>query len=228
MITNIIIISIVVLFIVIGVFRGFLGTVLGFVSVVAALICSYYLSGILGKLVYDMFIADELSANISEYIYRYGASYAADNFINALPSWAEKFISVFAKVPDFDVSMVANSVNISADNAISTTTTLIVDAVADLVVPLISSVFMMFLFLVLMIIFKLISRVILKIVDFPVLKQINAVLGGVFGAAEGVIVVFLVALIAYYVMSSNYPQLLKDSSVTGVLFKTIYNSFRLN
>lgn len=53
----------------------------------------------------------------------------------------------------------------------------------------------------------------------PVFLKINRVLGAIFGLAEGVILIFLLLTVCYWIPSESLHELLGNSTVVGAIFR---------
>ena len=72
---------------------------------------------------------------------------------------------------------------------------------------------------ILLIIVKKLIRVVLRIFNIPVIIQVNQSFGGVLGALEGILFVWLAVNIFYVIMFFSNPEVTANSLVAGNLFK---------
>lgn len=216
MLTDIIIISIIALFVLIGTFRGLAKSLLNLAGILVTAISAYYLSKYISELVYDEFIKDNIIQNLEQIIQQNGVEYALNNSFEALPLWIGGMFSAFlalfgANANDFN-NTIGTTISESAANGIER-------AVAPSVIMLLGLLLMIIFFIVIYIIVKKLIKLVLKVFEIPIIKQINKLLGGVLGAVEGLIIVWFAVNIFYSLASVSNPQLLSEFYITGELFK---------
>ena len=216
MIADIIIISIIALFVIIGIARGMAKSLLSLAGIVVTAISAYYLSKYCSEYIYDMFVKDNIIRNLEQTIQQYGFEYAANNSIDALPLWIGGMLSGIlalfgATASDFN-SNIGTTISESAASAIER-------AVAPSVIMIFWLLLMIIFFIVIYIIVKKLIKLVLKVFEIPIIKQINKLLGGVLGAVEGLVVVWFAVNIFYTVASISNPELFAELYITGELFK---------
>lgn len=218
MIIDIILIAVIVLFAVIGMKRGIAKTLLNIAGLVLSAIAAYYLAGLLSRSMYDAFIKQTVMQNIQQIIQQNGADYAVNNCLEAMPAWINGVLSFIVglfgmTVGDFEKHMtIPDGVSESVAQTVENT-------VAPVITSLLEFVFLVVLFIVLFIIAKKLVKLASKVFDIPVIKQINRLLGGVLGIAEGVVIVFVAANILGFSMQFSNPVLLNGGIFSGAVFK---------
>ena len=187
---DIIVALLLILFAVIGVRRGFIKSVvrlLGFVvSVVGAALVSAPIAGWL----YDSFLHVQAQALV--------AAKVEEGVAAASATLAEQVESVLASLPHGVQSLLAvYGVDASGMTGnVQASDTLVETIMSGIITPLCVAVLQLVAFLVLFLVLFLIIRLLGKAIDtvfssIPVIKQINGLLGGVLGFAEGVLVLFV-------------------------------------
>ena len=218
MITDIIIVAIVVLFTVIGVKRGLAKTLLNLAGLVLTAISAYYISSFLSQLIYDAFLKQTIITNIQQIIEQNGIGYALSNCLEAVPQWINGILSFIVGIFGMSLSEYQNQLVLSSNFSSSTS-----QAVENVLAPVVTSVFGMILlivlFIIILIIVKKLVKLISKVFNIPVIKQINQLLGGIFGLAEGLLVVFIAVNIFTVVTEFSNPSLLNSELFSGAIFK---------
>ena len=218
MITDIIIVAIIVLFAAIGVKRGLAKTILNIAGLVLAAISAYYLSSFLSQLIYDAFLKQTVINNIQQIIEQNGIDYALSNCLEAVPQWINGILSFIIGIFGMSLNEYQNQLVLSSDFSSSTS-----QAVENVLAPVVSSVFgmilLVILFILIFIIVKKLIKHISRVFNIPVVKQINQLLGGIFGLAEGLLIVFIAVNIFVIVTEFSNPALLNNELFSGAVFR---------
>lgn len=218
MVADIIILAIIILFAVVGVVRGFARTLANFVGIAVAAVVSYYISDFLSQFVYDTFIKETVITNLQQTIQQSGFDYAVANSFEAVPEWIMGIISTIvglfgATAEDFQSSIAI------PENLTTTAAQTIERTIEPVITTIFSSLLMFVLFIILLIIVKKLIKIIVKVFDMPVIKQINQLLGGLFGIAEGCVLVFVAVNIFFAVIQTAGSPMLENEMLSGTLFK---------
>ena len=97
MIIDIIIVAVILLFTVLGVWRGIARTLLNLVGMIVNMLLSRWLSNGLALWIYAAFIKPSVTASLEEQIMKNGFSEAVAKSLEAVPQWLDSIISsVFA------------------------------------------------------------------------------------------------------------------------------------
>lgn len=218
MITDIIIVAVIVLFAAIGVKRGLAKTILNIAGLVLAAISAYYLSSFLSQLIYDAFLKQTVINNIQQIIEQNGIDYALSNCLEAVPQWINGILSFIIGIFGMSLNEYQNQLVLSSDFSSSTS-----QAVENVLAPVVSSVFgmilLVILFILIFIIVKKLIKHISRVFNIPVVKQINQLLGGIFGLAEGLLIVFIAVNIFVIVTEFSNPALLNNELFSGAVFR---------
>lgn len=218
MVSDIIIVSVIVLFILIGVKRGIAKTFLNIVGYMAVVSLAYFLSGVLSQFIYDVFVKQTVITNIEQTISETGVQSAMHNCLNALPGWVFSLVSFVTGIFGLNTSVLTDFMKMP--DKVSAITA---NSIESMVAPVAVSVFKIFLeiilFVILLIIVKKLIRVVLRIFNIPVIRQVNQSFGGVLGAVEGILFVWLAVNIFYVIMFFSNPEVTANSLVAGNLFK---------
>lgn len=218
MIVDIIIIAIIVLFVIIGVKRGLAKTILNLAGLVLTAVSAYYISSFLSQLFYDMFIKQTVITNTQQIIEQNGIDYAVSNCLEAVPRWINGIISFIVGAFGINLNEFQNQITVPA-NISSSASQVIESVLAPVVTSVLSIILVIILFIIILIIVKKLVKLVLRIFNIPVIKQINQFLGGIFGLAEGLLIVFIAVNIISMVAGFSNPDLLSNGMFNGEIFK---------
>lgn len=217
MIANILIIALVVLFTVIGEKRGFAKTLANFAGILITAVVSSYLADFLSQFIYDSFLKETVVSNLQQIIQQNGIDYAVSNCFDAVPTWIMGMISAVVGLFGTTTQELQGSLKISEGMSVAAAQS-IEATIQPVVTSIFSSLLMIVLFLILIIIVKKLLKLVLKVFNIPVIKQINQLLGGLLGFAEGCVIVLIAVNIFYAVMIIADNSLINNEMVTGSLF----------
>ncbi|MBQ1507187.1 MAG: CvpA family protein [Ruminococcus sp.] len=218
MVSNIIIICIIIAFIAIGTYRGLAKTLFNLIGIIAALAVSRYLAPMAAQLIYNSFFRQGIIDNLEKSINRYGVDYTVQNSLDSVPGWISSIIKFIGSVFGADADSIQRSISESG-NFSSNAAKTIESEIGQFIVLLFALVLSLILFIILFIIIKKIIKHALVIFKLPVIKQINCFLGGLLGAVEALIIIFLACSLFYIIMTKANPELLNSELVSGALFK---------
>ena len=218
MIADIIIIAIFVLLFMIDFKRGIAITILNIAGVALTGFLAYHISAFLASWVYTAFVQQTLITNLQQMIDTQGINAAIANSFSALPDWAMGMMGVFLSLFGTDASIYTNDFQIP--NQTATTGSV---SVEQLIQPIITGFFQMVIgaviSIIVFILIKLLVNKLAKVFKIPVVKQVNQLLGGVFGLAEAAILVFFVVNIYSGVLELSNPEMLNSPMISGAVFK---------
>ena len=218
MIADIIIIAIFALLFMIDFKRGIAITILNIAGVALTGFLAYHISAFLASWVYTAFVQQTLITNLQQMIDTQGINAAIANSFSALPDWAMGMMGFFLSLFGTDASIYTNDFQIP--NQTATTVSV---SVEQLIQPIITGFFQMVIGAVIsifvFILIKLLVNKLAKVFKIPVVKQVNQLLGGVFGLAEAAILVFFVVNIYSGVLELSNPEMLNSPMISGAVFK---------
>ena len=179
-----------ILFALIGVRRGFIKSVvrlLGFVlSVVAAAVASMPVA----QYVYEAFFYSPIKAMVSQKV--------QEGVATAATGLSEQVTAVLSSLPKGVQSLLAmygtdgNGFSGAAQTGEALVTTVMDGVITPLCTALLQVIVFLVLFLVLFLLIRLLGKLLDKVFSsLPLIKQINGLLGGLLGFAEGVLVLFV-------------------------------------
>lgn len=218
MIADIIIIAIFALLFMIDFKRGIAITILNIAGVALTGFLAYHISAFLASWVYTAFVQQTLITNLQQMIDTQGINAAIANSFSALPDWAMGMMGFFLSLFGTDASIYTNDFQIP--NQTATTVSV---SVEQLIQPIITGFFQMVIgaviSIIVFILIKLLVNKLAKVFKIPVVKQVNQLLGGVFGLAEAAILVFFVVNIYSGVLELSNSEMLNSPMISGAVFK---------
>lgn len=218
MIADIIIIAIFALLFMIDFKRGIAITILNIAGVALTGFLAYHISAFLASWVYTAFVQQTLITNLQQMIDTQGINAAIANSFSALPDWAMGMMGFFLSLFGTDASIYTNDFQIP--NQTATTVSV---SVEQLIQPIITGFFQMLIgaviSIIVFILIKLLVNKLAKVFKIPVVKQVNQLLGGVFGLVEAAILVFFAVNIYSGVLELSNPEMLNSPIISGAVFK---------
>lgn len=203
MVLDLIVIGLFILFIAAGIVKGAARMILGLVMSFAAFLAASWLGKLLAGVIYDAYCAPAVGRAAEKSIS------ASSDVISELPGWADTALSLSGKMIGkgsvADASQLTDSVN---------------GAVRPITVGMIAVVLILILFIMInLILHKLVMPLILPAFHLRFIGSIDRILGGVIGAAEGVLFICMLA----FALKQILPHIHSDVSFLNET--TIYNSF---
>ena len=218
MIANIAIISIIVLFAIIGFNRGIAKTLLNIAGLILSAIGAYYLSNFIAQFIYDSFIQQSVITNIEQLIHDKGVDYTIANSLEAVPQWISGILSFLVGL--FGITLSDYEQNIGITQSITTSIVESIEStLSSVIVTAITVLFVIVLFIVIFILVKKLIKLLNNVFKIPVIKQLNQILGLLFGGIEGVVIVWFAVNLFFAIMMFTDPGVIRSNLVTGDLFK---------
>ena len=210
---------IILLCVVFGYKKGFFKSIAGFIGAVIAMFLAWVLAGLIANALYQGIFREKLIDHISAVLSN-----------DALASFPEKAAQVVVNLPGFlsntlnnqgiTSSQIEQSLQAAGNNAAPATADLISPAVIWLLQLLLTVI----LFFILVILVRLVIKLIGNVFRLPVLRQVDGILGGLFGIFKGVVYIFLVCIVLQLLMpvigNSSEPmkQVLDNSFIYQFIF----------
>lgn len=186
--------AIILLFILIGVYRGIFRTLFNLIGLVLSAFLSNQIAGPLAQGVYDSFVRQSVILRIQEAIAQNGVTSAVNGAVAAFPEWISKTFGLADKLSDYGIDQLPNGIALSNSQTLSIAES-IEREISPAIVAVLSVIAVFVLFFVLMIIIKILIRLIIKAMDGPVLRGINRFFGGALGAIEGAVLVLFLCVV---------------------------------
>ena len=210
---------IILLCVVFGYKKGFFKSIAGFIGAVIAMFLAWVLAGLIANALYQGVFREKLIDNISSVLSN-----------DALASFPEKAAQVVANLPGFlsntlnnqgiTSSQIEQSLQAAGSNAAPATA----DLISPTVIWLLQLLLTVILFFILVILVRLVIKLIGNVFRLPVLRQVDGILGGLFGIFKGVVYIFLACILLQLLMpvigNSSEPmkQVLDNSFIYQFIF----------
>lgn len=215
---DLVLFGIFVLFVAMGVFRGFIRSAIHFLGSIIAACLSAVLGGMAAQWLFDSMFRGALVERVQESLNMLGTSDAlssVDNLLASLPDFIVRALQ--------DAGVTASSISGSIVSGSSAAAERIADLLAPTFVGFLKVLAVIVIFALLMVVVRILAEVLSHVLRLPVLGQLDSILGGVCG--------FLLALVLVWVMlaaaqvfvpmldastQSQIHQALEDSIVAGI------------
>ncbi len=184
---DIIVVAVVVLFALLGLRKGFLKSLMGFVGAVAALVLALTVARFAASWIFETWVRQPLADTISQALTESGAA-TAEGALDALPGYLTGLLGLADGGTEAIVGAIASSS--------SSLAAVLVTALAPVITNLIMVVLAIVLFFVFLLLVRLALRLLNRVAKAPVLRQVNGLLGFLFGMGKGLLVVWLLCALA--------------------------------
>ena len=203
-----IIVVIFLLFIILGVKRGFVRSVLDLVGTLAAMLVSMWFSGIAAQWVFSTFLQESLTRQIAEALQSAPAADAAEAVLSVVPEILRGGLEAFGITSDAINQAVAGTSGQAA--------AAVVAVLSPMVVSVLRGLFALVLFVFLLVIFRILSGVVCRIFRLPVLRQLDKGLGILLGVAQAALITVLLCFCAQALISVSSPWLVETIQASQV------------
>ncbi len=217
---DLIIILIFVIFVLIGIKRGAIKTLLNLISVCLSVFLSSVLGSNISNWVYNVLFKNGIIQGVNNTLNQTDVADAVENAINSIPDVVYNALSVFGVTKE--------SLLLQTEGAVNSTQSSIANVVEGVIRPILTSIISFFLiiilFILLLVLFKFLIRLINGIFELPVLHTFNRMLGGILGAVEGGAIVYMFVLLIKIILpfaGDDFfitQQMIEES----IIFKTMY------
>ena len=198
MILDIIFLAVIIIFIISGAIRGFARAIMNIAAVVASAILSNLLSGVISDWIFNSFVRNDLIANLNNAVTN--TEISVNSALGDLPGWVSSVVSFFCNLFNFDEQRLVDRFVGTASTAKLTA----VQVTDNFVKPIVTGIFSFFIAIILF--------------ELPVISPINRVLGGVFGAAEGIVVALICLAVLAVIMDFTNSTAVLNEGISGVAF----------
>ena len=184
------IVAVILLFALLGLHRGFIRSLAGLIGAVIAMALALTIAHFAAEWIYGALVEKPVENAVNEALSAGGAS--AAGVIDALPAGLSGIVHSFG-----GEAVVEQAVSQSA----STASGMILGVLRPALVNLTMILLALLLFIPLMIIVRLLLRLLNGVAkNTPVVKHVNRILGFLFGLCKGIIVAWLLCLLADYAL----------------------------
>ena len=203
-----VIVVIFLLFIILGVKRGFVRSVLDLVGTLAAMLVSMWFSGIAAQWFFSTFLQESLTRQIAEALQAAPAADAAEAVLSVVPEILRGGLEAFGITSDAINQAVAGTSGQAAEAVVA--------VLAPMVVSALRGLFALVLFIFLLVIFRILSGVVCRIFRLPVLRQLDKGLGILLGVAQAALITVLLCFCAQALISVSSPWLVETIQASQV------------
>ena len=211
------IIIIFALFIFLGFKNGVAKSLISFIGAVFSLVFSIYVSSMASEVIYSNFIEKNLTSSISQTIS--DKNFKSEDVFNNVPHFVSNSLKIYNVKNEKVTSILKSS---AADKA---------KAISDLFSPaikgVIRNVLSILFFLLLMVFMGTICKNLSYVFKLPILRQIDGLLGAIFGAFKGYVVIVILMMFLKMVLpvSKVVPAVLSDKNIDStIVFSHMYKS----
>lgn len=182
---DIITIAILVIGFIIGIKRGFVRSILGFLSSIASAVAASFVSGWLAEIIYNTFFKNNAVNMFSSLI-------SNDGMMAKIAGGGPIYNYVVNNLhmsgyDDNAIMSILNNVN-SAPQALES-------AIAPIFIALIQGILFVVLFIVFMVLFHFLLKAMRLITHLPIIHQFDQLFGGLLGLIEAVVILFVLILV---------------------------------
>lgn len=177
----------ILLFLAIGIHRGFAKSLVGLIGTIAAVVLAVGLSGVVAQWVYSSFFQPSLMQSLQEAVGTANSQAAARDVLAALPDWASQLL----QDNGVTVPALAGILAQGGEGAVITAEAVI----SPVMIQLLRMVAVVVLMVVFGIVVSILARVIGQIFRLPLLRQIDSLLGAAAGLLQGAVFCVLVCLV---------------------------------
>ncbi len=202
-ILDVIVVSIILIYALISAKRGFVRTAIELIGFGFAVYLSFTLSSMVAEGVYTSMVQPAIVDTVVDTVGDTAAS-SIDKAVDAAFEKMPKFVVKSADNLGVTSQKVKNDItsNTVNNNSIQNIAITISDSVVKpVVVPLIKAIVGFILFVILLFVVKLLARIVNKAFSIPLIGGINKTLGGVLGAAKGIIIAGVVCIVISTIVS---------------------------
>lgn len=185
---------IILIFILIGAFRGIIRTLLNLIGLALNAFISYWIARPLAQGIYDSFFKHALIEKVQAAIAQNGVNFAVDSAVASIPDWLAKVIGISEKLSGQNFEQIARGIKLSDDATLSMAQS-VENVLGPIMVTIITVIATFVLFMFFMILIKLLIRLIIRALDGPVLRTVDRVFGAVLGGIEGAVLVFFLCVV---------------------------------
>ena len=186
-IVDLVIIAIIVASAVIGFKKGIIRTFFGFFSVIAALICAFFLAPHAGDIIKETSVYEKMSAGVTEIIGGY-LDGGTENIESQLQEFSQSSLSDTLSRLGFDFEAEADAYIAKLNEAGSNYAVSITDTVLSFLATMLGALIS---FILSLIVIKLLGVILDKVFKLPLFKVINKAGGAIVGAVLGIIIAYI-------------------------------------
>lgn len=209
---DIILVCIFLLFVIVGVKRGFIKSAARFLGAVLSACLAAAFGGMAAAWIFDTLFRGALVERITESISGLGGAEAVQSVLQSLPDFIVRALE--------EGGVTAGSISGSLATQQGEAAQLIADALAPIFIGFLKVLAVIVLFMLFMMLTRILSNILSAAFSLPILNQLNALLGGVFGLLLAFVSVWIVlaAVQVFTPMLSTEVQAQVETAMRSSLF----------
>lgn len=194
---------------------------------VFSIVAAVMLSGPIAEFVFNNYLSEKIKGVVSEHI--------GDIAYVDIESFAEGFNQLSDSLPGIISNLFSTELGVDMEQlyekiiqskGADIAAELMESVIEPLAVGMIRSLAFIVIFAILMLIVNIIAKVFIGVNHIPLIGPLNEVLGGMIGAAQGMIYMFVIASVVWFALSASGGQLgpiTAEIVEDTILFKEFYN-----
>lgn len=183
--------------------KGFLHTIVVLLGSIGAMFASLTYSQPLAEMIYQKYLYDRIATMVTAHLDQF-TTFDAQAFANSLKALASELPAVLSSALQSELGINLEQWYQQVMNSdASTITAAITDTVvAPLAVGLVRVVVFFIMFSVLMMLVNTIAGLLRTVNHIPLIGSLNEILGGVLGAIQGMLYVFVISAVMWFIISA--------------------------
>lgn len=228
-ILDLLVVGIVLIFLWLGIRKGFVTTLLEVVGILLAIVIAFSVSAPLSETIYNSFVEPTVSQSVDNALANYTGN-AIEETVDEL--WQENgTIAYFAELSGLKKADVISGASRYSQDGVSAVSVFVKETVVRPVATMIVRVILMaVLLLILLILVKILAKLIGKLFTFSLFGTLNSVLGAALGGVKGLLAAVIFCVIFGTVITASENGALgftKESIDQSMLFGRLFGLLKL-
>lgn len=229
LVLDLLVVGVVVLFIVLGVRKGFITTLVEVVGTLLAIVIAFSLSVPLSEAIYNGFVEPSVTQSVDAALEGY-TGYAIEQTVDDLWS-ANGTLAYFAQLAGVEKETIIAGASASSQTGVDAVGGFVKESVARPVATFfIRVILIVAMVLILLILVKIVAKLLGKIFSFFLFGTVNSLLGGVLGGVKGLLAAVLLCVILGTVIAASADGVLgftKESIDQSLVFGKLFGLLSL-
>lgn len=207
--------------------KGFLNTVIRFVGMVFSVTAAVVVSQPVADYIFNNYLSEKIKDAVNGHISKM-AQVDIESFAESLEQLSDSLPSIVSNIfsSDLELNIEQWYQQVIEGKGADMAAELIDGIIAPIATGMIRSIAFITIFAVLMIAVHIIAKLFIGVNHIPLIGPLNEVLGGMIGAAQGMLYMFVIASVVWFVLSASGGQIgpvTVDVVEDTILFKEFYN-----
>ena len=221
-IVDLLLLAIVIYFLIMGIRRGFMRTLLSFVSKIASVMLAYFISDKYDELIYETFFKESIISNIEEKLASSPGGEVSQQISDLLTSVPES-VSALARALGIDFLSLGESLSASGING--EVSAFVEQILSGPAVFICGIIIFAIAYAVITFVFNILINLLCKIVKLPILKTADKALGGALGLFNGFITVLILSYVCViasaFINNPQFSEIINNSQIIEILTSTM-------